>query len=208
MKNNRTFIITLIITLLPLILVAAVYNRLPETVVTHWGINGEPDGWSPRWMLFALPVLIAGLHALCHFGSKYRDSRVNNLSPAATGLVYWIVPTVSIFGTTVTCFWALGTELPVGMIAQLLVGTIFVVVGNYLPKCRQNTVIGIKIPWTLNDVDNWNFTHRVAGPIWMICGIAMLVAAFLNAAWVTLAVIIAVVLSSFGASLWYKIRHK
>lgn len=207
MKNNKTFVITLVITLLPMIFVAAVYDRLPETVATHWGTDGQPDGWSPRWFLFLLPVLIAAVHALCHFGPKYADSRVNNLSPSVTGLVYWIIPTVSVFGTTATCCWALGAEVPMVMIAQLLVGTIFVVVGNYLPKCRQNAVIGIKIPWTLNDVNNWNFTHRVAGPVWMIGGITLLIAAFLEAMWVTFAVMIAVVLSSFGASLWYKIRH-
>lgn len=208
MKQNKTFVITLIITLLPVILVAAVYDRLPETVATHWGMDGNPDGWSPRWFLFLLPVLIAGLHTLCHFGSRYADPRVKNLSPAVTGLMYWIIPLVSVLCTAVTCFSALGTEIPMILIAQLLIGVIFVVVGNYLPKCRQNAVIGIKIPWTLNDAENWNFTHRVAGRVWMVCGAVMLISVFLDAAWVVLAALIVAVVSGFGASLWYKISHK
>ena len=48
-----------------------------------------------------------------------------------------------------------------------------IIIGNYLPKARQNYTIGIKIPWTLANEENWNRTHRLAGYLWMICGILM-----------------------------------
>ena len=53
----------------------------------------------------------------------------------------------------------------------------FIVIGNYLPKARQNYTIGIKIPWTLSDEDNWNRTHRLAGYLWMIGGIFLIIGA-------------------------------
>ena len=51
----------------------------------------------------------------------------------------------------------------------------FIIIGNYLPKARQNYTIGIKIPWTLANEENWNRTHRLAGYLWMICGILMII---------------------------------
>ena len=61
----------------------------------------------------------------------------------------------------------------------MIVGIVFVVSGNYLPKSRQNYTIGIKLPWTLADVDNWNKTHRLAGALWIAAGIFVLVRPFL-----------------------------
>ena len=55
----------------------------------------------------------------------------------------------------------------------------FILIGNYLPKCKQNHTIGIKIPWTLNSEENWNATHRFSGKVWVICGILILFSIFL-----------------------------
>lgn len=63
--------------------------------------------------------------------------------------------------------------------ANLLLGVIFIVIGNYLPKCRQNYTIGIKLPWTLSDEENWDKTHRFAGKIWMLCGVLEIIVGFL-----------------------------
>lgn len=61
---------------------------------------------------------------------------------------------------------------------SLLMGVIFLVTGNYLPKCRQNYTIGIKLPWTLDDEENWNYTHRLAGKLWMIGGVLIILLGF------------------------------
>ena len=54
----------------------------------------------------------------------------------------------------------------------------FIIIGNYLPKCRRNGVVGIvgiKIPWTLSSDENWDKTHRFAGFVWIVCGAAAIV---------------------------------
>ena len=208
MKKNKTLVLSLIVCLLPVIAVLAVYDRLPESVATHWGVDGNPDGWSPRWFLFLLPVILAGLELVCHWGMKHGDPRSANVARPMGAMTYWIVPTVSVFAMAVTVSYALGADLQMVTLAQLLVGLLFVFIGNYLPKCRQNAMIGIRFPWTLSDVDNWNFTHRVAGRVWMVCGMVMLAAAFMDAGWVSLVALAVAVLATFGASLWYKMRHK
>lgn len=51
-------------------------------------------------------------------------------------------------------------------------------IGNYLPKCRQNYTMGIKLPWTLNSEENWERTHRFGGRMFVAAGICMIIAAF------------------------------
>ena len=50
-------------------------------------------------------------------------------------------------------------------------GLLFMVIGNYLPKVKQNNTIGIRVIWTLQDEENWNATHRFSGKVWMASGI-------------------------------------
>ena len=48
---------------------------------------------------------------------------------------------------------------------------LFIVIGNYLPKIKQNNTIGIRIVLTLQDEENWNATHSFSGRIWRTSGI-------------------------------------
>ena len=40
-----------------------------------------------------------------------------------------------------------------------------------MPKLHQNYFAGFKLPWTLENVDNWDETHKVAGKVWLYGGL-------------------------------------
>jgi len=83
----------------------------------------------------------------------------------------------------------------------VLMGVLFVIIGNYLPKCKQNYTIGIKIPWTLNNEENWNKTHRFAGWLWTACGLLVILTGFIGGFWlfmiVTLLMVFAPIIYSY-----------
>ena len=58
-------------------------------------------------------------------------------------------------------------------------GLMFAAIGNYLPKCRPNRTVGIRISWTLGSEENWIATHRFAGKVWVIGGLIIVLAALL-----------------------------
>ena len=64
--------------------------------------------------------------------------------------------------------------LDVPMAITLGLGFLFAVMGNLMPKIRQNYFIGIKTPWALEDEDNWRRTHRMAGRLWFAAGLLMM----------------------------------
>ena len=72
-KNNKIkVIISTMITLLPMILGGILWDKLPETMATHWGPSGEADGFSSKtFAVFGLPIIFAVLHFVCMFAMKF-----------------------------------------------------------------------------------------------------------------------------------------
>ena len=176
-KNNiKKIILTTLVTLSPIIVGVILWNKLPDSVATHWNFNGETDGFSSKaFAVFFLPLFIAVIHLICAFATGF-DPKNQNHNPKIINLVLWICPVISIVCNVFVYSNALGKRLDVNFLLNLVLAAMFIIIGNYLPKCKQNYTIGIKIPWTLNDEENWNKTHRLGGRIWVLCGIALIVA--------------------------------
>jgi uncharacterized membrane protein len=63
------------------------------------------------------------------------------------------------------------------------------VLGNLLPKMKQTYTMGIKLPWTLNNEENWNKTHRFAGKLWVAGGVITMATAFLGSFWIFIGIL-------------------
>lgn len=179
--DKKTLILTSLLTLLPIPVGLLLWTQFPEQMVTHWGLNGQPNSWSSvPFAVFAPPLLLLAVQWLCIFftsrdpGNKYRNRKVQTL-------VLWIIPLISNFSSYLMYALALDMELSVNAIMMAIFGLLFAVIGNYLPKTRKNSTIGIRVPWTFSSEDNWNATHRMAGKLWMAGGIIMALSAFLPA---------------------------
>ena len=99
----------------------------------------------------------------------------------------WCIPVVSLVASTLTLAFALGYKVSISRITPVMVGVLLIALGNYLPKCKQNYTVGIKLPWTLNSEENWNRTHHLSGYLFILAGIVMTITAFIpNAAFLTL----------------------
>lgn len=180
-KYKKTMIITSILLLLPILAGILLWNRLPDTLVTHWNSNWEPDGWTSKPLaVLGLPTLLLGLHWLSVIVTSADPKRKNLLENKAFGIVLWIIPVISLLGSGFTLCYALDITLPMEHILPVLIGLLFIIIGNDLPKCRQSYTMGIKLPWTLADEDNWRRTHRLAGVVWVIGGALCIVSGVLK----------------------------
>lgn len=199
MKTNKKLIdkfcvITTIVCLLPILLGLAIYDRLPEQVAVHFGGDGEPNGWMHKsFAVWVIPAFLAVLNLICHIGGN-SDPKREAQSQRLLTLVKWLPAALSLILDPIVLFIAMGAEIPVSMVTACIIGALFVVVGNYLPKCRQNYTMGIKLPWTLNDEENWDKTHRMAGPLYILLGFAFLVCGFFGWVFPVIVMIIAAAL--------------
>ena len=183
-KHWKTLILTSIIILLPIVAGLYLWNQLPDQIPSHWNMAGEVDGWSSKpFAVFGMPALLLGIHWLCVIVTG-ADPKKANHPDKVMNMVLWVIPILGIVLSIATYAAALGMDVALEIIMPLLIGLIFVIIGNYLPKCKQNYTIGIKIPWTLDNEENWNKTHRFAGILWVVCGLLIMLTAFLGSFWI------------------------
>jgi uncharacterized membrane protein len=180
MKHTKlNIILSCIVLLSPMIFGLIVWNNLPKTMPIHWGMNGEVNGWSSKtFAVIVLPLIILAIHGICIFASR-KDFRDKKQSPKVMGLVLWICPLLSVMVNSLTYAISLGKEINVLFVVSLIMGALFVLIGNYLPKCQQNRIVGIRLKWTLENEANWNATHRFAGKVWVIGGILLMASSLL-----------------------------
>ncbi len=173
-KNEKwKVVLTAVISLCPTIMGLIFWNRLPDQIPTHYGINGPDRYGSKSFCVFFFGALMLLIHlAVIYFTGK--DPKNANVSGRVMSVMIWAVPAVSVFSSLTMYAQALNWPVDVNRAVIVLLAVIFLVAGNYLPKCRQNHTIGIRLPWTLRDADNWNRTHRFGGYIFMAAGVLLL----------------------------------
>ena len=106
------------------------------------------------------------------------DSKNKNQSSKDFNMVLWILPIISLLVCCFTYAIALGNDVNIGMMVRVLLGLMFLILGNYMPKCKQNHTIGVKVTWTLRNEENWNKTHRFTGRLWVLGGLILLATMF------------------------------
>ncbi|WP_394927090.1 SdpI family protein [uncultured Robinsoniella sp.] len=178
-KDKVIMWITSIICVLPIILSAVIYQDLPEQIAVHWNTAGTADGYLPRSVAaIGLPLLFLAVNLYSKirlFGDPKRAAH----SKALTLLSTWLIPLLALVIVPLTLFISMGLSIPIALISLVTAGGLMIICGNYIPKCRRNYTMGLKLPWTLHSDDNWNKTHRMAGILWILGGIVIIVSAFL-----------------------------
>ena len=170
---TKTDIFAAVLTLCAVIPGFVVYNKLPEKVATHFNMTNEPDSYMPKLAaIVVLPVVLAVMEIICCLITS-TDKRTENSRKANT-MVRFIIPVLAFAIEGMIILYALEKLTNVGAVTGLLISVLLIVIGNYMPKTRQNSFLGIKTPRTLSDERIWDKTHRFAGFVWTIGGIALL----------------------------------
>lgn len=195
--NKKTLIIASIVILLPVLIGIVLWNRLPDRMAIHFGMNNEADGFSSRAVaVFGLPLFLLAVEWLCA-AVMANDPKKQNISPKMFSFSLWIAPVISLITAAAMYSFNLGYQVNFTFAVELMLGVLFIIIGNYLPKARQNYTMGIKIPWTLANEENWNLTHRLAGYLWVIGGILMVIVSLTGtggAGWLILIVALTVLI--------------
>lgn len=204
-KNRMTLILTSAVILLPMIAGAVLWSRLPDQLPTHFDLQGNVNGWMAKPLaVFLLPLLLEAAQWFMILMMR-ADPKRRNISPKMAMLTLWVIPVTSLIVHFFTYAASLKMPLDMSRLMMIFMGALLMAVGNYLPKCRQSYTVGIKLPWTLDDEENWNATHRFGGIVWVIAGLVCLILSFLPgmAVFCFWLLMIAVILPSIYSYLYY-----
>ena len=179
MKNNFKTILLIIFIFLPLLITLLSLNYLPDTIPVHYGFNGQVNRWSSKYEALIIPIIgiiicLISLVSTSYLAkkSKYKD---NTKSLNVCNIVLILIFNVLAISFLISYFKTItniSNEFSFKLIFVAL-GIIFVIIGNYLPKCKRNNFIGIRTTLTLSSDDIWFKTHRFGGKVFVIFGIAV-----------------------------------
>jgi uncharacterized membrane protein len=183
MTRRRLGLISMVLVLLFLAVALAVGSSLPADLrlPTHWGISGQPDRFSGKWIALLSPAAMAAFVSLLLWFLPALEPRSRNLG-RSTGLYLWtwaalLVMSAAIELTVLSV--ALHWDLRVEHIMIGAIGLMFVLIGNQLGKSRSMYMVGIRTPWTLASEEVWIGTHRLGGKVMVLGGLVMIVCSFL-----------------------------
>ncbi|MFA5931436.1 MAG: SdpI family protein [archaeon] len=160
---NPNLVIIYLCILFAFFISAFSYNLLPPTMITHWGLNGEANGFSSKEMgLAIIPVLMTIIIAVLYYLPKLDPFRKNMESiqeeyqkfiAVFSGFMLYIQIIVILLN--------LGIPLQIGVLFSPAFAALFYSVGNLIGKAKRNYFIGIRTPWTLSSDTVWDKTHKL-----------------------------------------------
>jgi uncharacterized membrane protein len=170
--TGKYYVGAILLTAAALAATVVAYPHLPPSVPTHWDIRGMPNGYSPRWALYFMPVFMAALIAATwklpwlspkHFEVDSFRGTYTQLMLSAIALLAYLDAAILWMGT--------GHTVNVRPLVFSGVCLIFVLLGNVMGKVRRNFYIGVRTPWSLASERVWNATHRLAAKTFVLGGL-------------------------------------
>lgn len=172
----------------PFIYIAIIWKNLPERLPMHFRMDGSPDRMGNKSELIMLLLILTGITLLSYYLTAYaykldpkKNASVNKekmkkLALAVAFFMVFVMLFVIYTITRVGSYNITGMEgLPDVRIIFAGVGILYAIIGNYMHTLKPNYFAGIRVPWTLNDPENWRKTHLLAGKWWFWGGLLLAV---------------------------------
>lgn len=197
-KSTPNLFIALVLIAIPFGYAAFIYSSLPATIPIHFNYKGEADGFGGKDSIFLGPGILGAVSLFTFF----LLSNIKNFDPKRVkeeddGMFKKFAILMVAFLSLLSLIITVSANSPAINVTKLIlpaIGLFLAFIGWMIPKLHQNYFAGFKLPWTLENVDNWNETHKVAGKVWLYGGIFQAIAAItLSSKWGFICFMIAVV---------------
>jgi uncharacterized membrane protein len=209
-KTNKALMIMWVLALIPVAIIAIVYNNLPEIVPMHWSFGGRVR-YDPKiniWWFAVIPPVLAALYMLLPKIDPRKKSYEKFRGFYDSFVIVVMLFMIGVVGVVISESFTPG-RLRLDFIVAAAFGLLFVFMGNMMPKVKSNFFIGIRTPWTLSNTEIWHKTHRLGGYLWFFSGFLVLIISFIlsgNVLFITL-IAIGAAISIIPAAMsyvWYR----
>lgn len=165
-----------LVALIPGVYLAASWNSLPENVALHFDLKGNPDRYGDKTEL----VVVVAVLSLMTVGIYFLLSTIYKIDPKRYAAenkdrLQRMGFAVGIFMSALCCVIIYSTikgSIEFGLRYIFAgVGLLFSLIGNYMHNMKPNYFAGLRVPWTLNNEENWRKTHLMAGKLWFAAGL-------------------------------------
>ncbi len=179
-----------ILAILPLAVTACVFQFLPDKIPVHYNFAGEIDRWGSKYESFIYPICIIALaifwECLCSYYRKKSKSvedekqraeaasnaKVIGITAISTAVLFNILHYISLYkACTTTELSVANVEIDSIKITCILMGILFIFLGNVLPKTKLNGTIGLRVTYSMYNDVTWSKSNRFGGFALVIVGV-------------------------------------
>jgi len=172
MKNKKTLIVTVMVCLVPIILGIILYEKLPSQMPIHFTINDVPDNYAPKnFALFGIPVIMAIVQVVYLLITMKVE---NEKKPKILKIMEWFIPIMTVLFYIIMVQFPLGSTVYVGKSVCLILGILFIIIGNYMPKMSYEMGKLVFHPRPKNE-KTFRTMIRMLGYFFIIVGIILLI---------------------------------
>ncbi len=218
MNNKQEFdlrsilLLSAVIIFIMFIVSSYVWTQIPddEQVCIHWNTAGECDNYEGKFIgLYMIPFIVLGLTGLFPLLIRVEPRSRNIVQSRKAYKAIWAATLILLLAVHLILMSdLLGDDTNIVTYIPFLVGSLFMVIGNYMGKTRSNFFLGIRTPWTLSSDLSWDKTHRLGGKLFVLLGILLLVGAILFSSeiWVYLlmgsVLALSMILTAYSYFIW------
>lgn len=175
----KTLILTCLVCLLPMIFGIFLYDKLPEQMPVHFNINNEVDRYATKeFAIFGLSGIMILLQIFCCVISDVKENK-NDKKPKLIVIAKWIIPILTIVVSFITFEISLGKSIDVRKCIMIVLGIIYIIMGNYFPKVGYSQMKGKMHPMPKNE-QSYRKMSRTLGYTFVIFGILMIFSVILR----------------------------
>ncbi|MFH1229533.1 MAG: DUF1648 domain-containing protein [Candidatus Aenigmatarchaeota archaeon] len=170
---KKAEIVSLVVVLLSFLIGAYFYPLMPEKVASHWGIDGQANGYMPKfWGLFLLPIISIAMLVLFMIlpGIDPMKKNIEKFRGYFDNFVLILI-LFMFYVYNLTILWNIGITFDMAQLIMPAVGMLFFYSGVLMENSKRNWFIGVRTPWTISDDRVWDKTNKLAGKLFKASGI-------------------------------------
>lgn len=182
---------------LPIMIVGIVIKMLPTEIPIHFNLQGQVNSWGSKYLLVAIALssilvsilIVMGLNLIekksySESSDKKKQEMLSNskmiiISGIITqivinSLIYYIIFQSLMLGNGAKSDIRLDIELLI-----TLIGLVFILFGNIMPKCKRNSIIGIRTKWSISNDKAWKLSQLWGGKLFIVAGVLIILSGIL-----------------------------
>lgn len=173
MNIKKGLFISLLMTFTSLVISLYFAFTIKQQIPIHWNAAGEIDGYGSPYTLLLFPAISLALCLLLYFLPRLdpKGENIEKSGPLLPILMIFMSLLFLVIETITVCVVFGIMAFNMSIVIMLLISVMFVVIGFYMPKVKQNYTMGIRTPWTLASEKVWEKTHRAGGKWFIASGV-------------------------------------
>lgn len=221
MKNRVLWFITV----LPMIITLSVIKFMPDKVPMHSDLMGNIDRWGSKYENFIFPIIIVALTIFWQCCLKYYNKKAQEAGDEKTRqeamsnskVIYVVALGMAVLFSIMHCIFMYSSvveaknnmtmnAIDVSQVMSIMLGIFFIVIGHFMPKCKSNSIVGLRTIWSMDNEQTWEESNYFAGKVFVVCGILTIIEGIFIEGFMSTAIMLAILIIGAIVSVIYSYK--